>query len=213
MTSMDVWHAEKLGSAAVEALRHNGFDAHYCTTRSEALKLLLPWLTAGATVGLGGSMTLNELDLRQLARDAGCELLDHSDPMLDAAAKRQILRRQLTSDVFISSSNAITLDGQLVNIDGNGNRVAALSFGPAKTIVVAGVNKIVADVDEAFARLELRAAPMNNHRLDRPNPCVKTGRCMDCDGDSRICRIYHVLRKRPSASDFSVFIIGETLGF
>jgi L-lactate utilization protein LutB len=213
MNSIDMWRAEKLGQTAVDALKKNGFDAHYCSKQADAIKLLLPWLRSGATIGFGGSMTIKSMDVRQLAQDAGCVLLDHSDPTLDAEARKQVLRRQLTSDVFISSSNAVTLDGQLFNIDGNGNRVAALTFGPAKTIVVVGINKLVRDIDEAFNRSELFAAPMNNHRLEKTNPCVKTGQCMDCDGDGRICRIYSILRKRPSSSDFTVIVIGEVLGF
>lgn len=125
--------------------------------------------------------------------------------------KTSILKRQLTSDLFISGSNAVTLEGELVNVDGTGNRVAALNFGPTKTIVVVGVNKIVRDLDEAFARIESWAAPMNNKRLDKPNPCVKAGVCMDCDGDTRICRVYQILRKRPSGTDFTVIVVGEEL--
>jgi hypothetical protein len=125
----------------------------------------------------------------------------------------KILKRQLTSDVFISGSNAVTLEGEILNVDGTGNRVAALSFGPTKTIVVVGINKIVRDMDEAFARLETYAAPMNNKRLDKPNPCVKAGVCMDCDGDTRLCRVYNIMRKRPSGTDFTVIIVGEDLGY
>lgn len=213
MNSLELWQAEKLGSAAVSALKMNGFDARYCRDREELLELIRPYLRSGTSVGFGGSMTIKELGIRDMAAAAGCELLDHADPNLDADARRLVLRRQLTSDLFLASSNAVTLDGQLVNVDGNGNRVAALTFGPTKTIVVAGVNKLVRDVDEALTRVELRAAPLNNKRLDRSNPCVEAGQCMDCDGDGRICRVYSVLRKRPSGTDFSVFILGENLGF
>ncbi|HRY54053.1 MAG TPA: LUD domain-containing protein, partial [Spirochaetia bacterium] len=95
----------------------------------------------------------------------------------------------------------------------NGNRVAALTFGPKKTVVVVGANKIVRDIDEALARIETRAAPLNNKRLDRPNPCVKSGQCEDCQGDTRICRVYQILRRRPSLSDFTVLVVGESLGY
>ena len=115
--------------------------------------------------------------------------------------------------MFVSGSNAITMEGELVNVDGTGNRVAALTFGPGKTIVIAGYNKIVRDIDEAFARIETHAAPMNNKRLDKPNPCVKSGVCMDCDGDTRLCRAYSILRKRPGGTDFTVIIVGEELGY
>jgi len=97
-------------------------------------------------------------------------------------------------------------------VDGNGNRVAALSFGPAKTVVVVGVNKIVRNLEEAQTRIETYAAPMNNKRLDRPNPCVKAGVCQDCSNETRICRAYQVLRRRPSLSDFTVVVVGSYLG-
>ncbi len=98
-------------------------------------------------------------------------------------------------------------------MDANGNRVGALSFGPSKVVVVAGANKIVADLDEAFARVEEIAAPMNNKRLNRPNPCVKSGHCMDCEGEMRSCRIYQILKRKPALSDFTVIIVGEPIGY
>lgn len=158
-------------------------------------------------------MSVRSLGIQDKAAAAGCELLDHNAPGLDPAEKGKILRRQLTCDLFISSCNGLTMDGQVVNVDAVGNRVAAISFGPAKTLLVAGINKLSRDLDEAFDRIELYAGPMNNKRLDRPNPCVKTGECMDCDGDTRICRIYQVLRKKPMGSDITVILVGESLGY
>jgi hypothetical protein len=158
-------------------------------------------------------MTVRDLGIQELAAAAGCELLDHNAPGLAQDVKIGLLRRQLTCDLFISSSNAVTLDGEIVNVDGTGNRVAALTFGPKKTVVIVGINKVVRNSDEAFDRIETYASPMNNKRLDRPNPCVKTGVCMDCQGDSRICRVYSILRKRPSMSDFTVIVVGERLGY
>lgn len=213
MTSNETWHAEKLGTAAAEALKKNGFDALYCVDREEAMNLLKPWLRRGISVGLGGSMTLKDLGIQKMVQDAGCEFLDQNDPKLDAEGKRNILRRQISSDLYISSSNAVTLDGQLVNVDATGNRVAALIFGPAKTVVIAGINKIVRDVDEALNRIEINVAPRNNQRLNRKNPCVESGVCMDCDEDTRLCRVYSVLRKKPGGSDFTVIIVGEPLGY
>lgn len=207
------WRVDTQGEAAAKALKHNGFDAVYVKTGAEALEIVAKHLKKGATVGFGGSSTVRDIGVQKKAAELGCELLDHNAPGLAADVKASILKRQLTSDVFISSSNAVTLEGELVNVDGTGNRVAALSFGPTKTIVVAGANKIVRDLDEAFARIETYAAPMNNKRLDKPNPCVKAGVCMDCDGDTRICRVYSIMRKRPGGTDFTVIIVGETLGY
>ncbi len=213
MNPIESWHAAALAATAVSALKKNGFDALYVESAEEAAEKLGAFLKKGATVGFGGSMTIKALGIQDKAREAGCELLDHNAPGLSPEAKLAVLRKQLSCDLFISSVNALTLDGQIVNVDGNGNRVAALSFGPVKTVVVVGVNKLARDMDEAFAHVELYAAPMNNKRLDKPNPCVKTGECMDCDGDTRICRIYQVLRKKPSLSDFTVIIVGQPLGY
>jgi len=213
MNPVETWHAEAIGENAVKALRKNGFDAHYFDDRGKAVEAVMKFVKPGATVGLGGSMTVRALGIPELLRAAGAVLLDHSVPGLSAEEKLEVLRKQLTCDVFITSSNGVTLEGDIVNVDGNGNRVAALAFGPSKTVVVVGANKIVRDVEEALARIETTASPMNNKRLDRPNPCVKTGTCEDCQGESRICRVYQILRKRPSLSDFTVVIIGESLGY
>jgi len=213
MQEVHRWHGEALGKKVAASLERNGFTAQYYEARGELIEAVLPLLEPGITVGFGGSMTVRELGIIEKAKERGCVLLDHNAPGLDAEARREILRRQLTADLFISGTNAVTLDGELVNVDGNGNRVAALSFGPKKTLVIVGVNKIVRDIDEAFARIELTASPKNNKRLNKPNPCTKTGYCMDCDTETRICRIYSVLKRRPAASDFSVFIVGEELGF
>lgn len=213
MEAVNAWRSGTVAQTTVQALKKNGFEAFYVETGEEAAAIVAGHLKKGATVGFGGSMTVKALGIQRLAEEAGCELLDHNVPGLSAEAKTAILRRQLTSDVFISGSNAITAEGEIVNVDGTGNRVAALCFGPLKTIVIVGANKIVRDLDEAFARIETYAAPMNNKRLDKPNPCVKTGVCMDCDGDTRLCRAYSILRKRPGGTNFTVIIIGESLGY
>ena len=213
MDAVASWRSETVGESAVKALKHNGFDAVFVKTSAEAAEIVARYLKKGSSIGFGGSMTVKNLGIQVAAQAAGCELLDHNAPGLAPEAKTKILKRQLTSDVFISGSNAVTLEGEILNVDGTGNRVAALSFGPTKTIVVVGINKIVRDMDEAFARLETYAAPMNNKRLDKPNPCVKAGICMDCDGDGRICRVYNIMRKRPGGTDFTVIIVGEDLGY
>lgn len=213
METVASWRSDTIGESAVKALKKNGFDAVYVKTSAEAAAIVAKHLKKGSSIGFGGSMTVKNLGIQVAAAAAGCELLDHNAPGLAPEAKTRLLKRQLTSDVFISGSNAVTLDGEILNVDGTGNRVAALSFGPTKTIVVVGINKIVRDMDEAFARLETYAAPMNNKRLDKPNPCVKAGVCMDCDGDTRICRVYNIMRKRPGGTDFTVIIVGEELGY
>ncbi len=210
---VDAWHDATLGEAAVKALKKNGFDAIFAATPDEAVEKVMAFIAKGKTVGFGGSMTVKALGIQEKAKALGAEILDHNAQGLSPDGKLAVLRRQLTCDVFVSGSNAVTLEGDIVNVDGNGNRVAALTFGPAKTVVVVGVNKIVRDLDEAMARIESYASPMNNKRLDKTNPCVKTGLCEDCEGATRICRVYQILRRKPSLSDFTVVIVGARLGY
>lgn len=213
MNPVESWRAETLGAEAVKALKKSGFDAVYVATSEEAAERVMSFVKPGASVGFGGSMTVKAMGIQEKAAAKGATLLDHNAPGLTPEKKMEVLRGQLTCDVFVSGTNAVTLDGDLLNVDRNGNRVGALSFGPRKTVVVVGVNKIVRDLDEAFARLETYASPMNNKRLDQPNPCVKTGVCEDCQGETRACRIYQILRRKPGLSDFTVVVVGENLGY
>jgi hypothetical protein len=213
MNAVEEWRYETLGRSACEALKRSGFDARFVLRGEEALAIVAGFVKSGMKVGFGGSMTLRAIGAPEKVKELGAEILDHNAPGLSPERKLEILRAQLTCDLFLSSSNAVTLEGDIVNVDGNGNRAAALTFGPKKTVVVAGANKIVRDLDEALERLETFASPMNNKRLDRPNPCVKTGTCEDCHGETRICRVYQILRRRPILSDFTVIIVGEALGY
>jgi hypothetical protein len=139
-------------------------------------------------------------------------IYDHNSTS-DPAEKDEICRQEMVSDVFLTGSNAITRDGKLYNVDGKGNRVAAMIFGPKQVIVVAGINKVVADLAAAEERVKQIAAPINCLRIGAPNPCVKTGYCMDCDSQRRICNAAVTLHKQPSASKITVLLIGEMLGF
>jgi hypothetical protein len=213
MTAVEVWHNQTLGTAVCAALRKNGFEAQYVATGAEALTVIAGFIRPGMTVGFGGSMTLKAIGAPERVRALGAEVLDHHAPGLDKEEQLVVRRAQLTCDLFLSGSNAVTLKGDIVNVDGGGNRVAALTFGPKKTIVVVGANKIVRDLDAARDRIETTAAPMNNKRFDLPNPCVKAGTCQDCQGKSRICCVYQVLRRRPLYSDFTVIVVGEPFGY
>ncbi len=213
MGEVEKWSNEARAAQAIAALTKNGFDAVYAATAEEAAGLVMNFVKPGMKVGFGGSMTVRSIGIQGKAEAIGAVLLDHGVPGLTPEARLAILRGQLTCDVFISGLNAITRDGFIVNVDANGNRVAAMSFGPNKVVAVAGANKIVADLEQAFERLEEVAAPMNNKRLNRPNPCTKSGYCMDCDGPMRSCRIYQILKRKPALTDFTVIIVGEDLGY
>ncbi|MFZ2781056.1 MAG: lactate utilization protein [Rectinemataceae bacterium] len=213
MNEVVAWSNETRAERARAALARNGFDAVCVPDAARAAELVMSFIKPGMKVGFGGSMTIRALGIQEKAVAAGAILLDHNKPGLSSEERIGLLRAQLTCDLFLASSNAVTMKGELYNVDGNGNRVAALSFGPRKTIVVAGANKIVADETEAWARIEAWASPMNNRRLGKDNPCMKLGQCADCDSTGRICRVYQILRRRPSFADFTVILVGENLGY
>ncbi len=212
MVESHIWHNEKLGLKVVEALKKNNFSAEYAKTKEDARQRLLELIPAGASVGLGGSVTVRQLNIIVELNKRGNQLFDHTEPNMSLEVKTKMRRKQLTSDIFLSSTNAVTLDGKLVNEDGTGNRVAAMIYGPQKVVIVVGINKIVKNVDSALDRLEMYTTPMNNYRLRYPNPCAKTGFCIDCDSESRICNVITIMRKKPSQTDITVIIIGEVLG-
>lgn len=213
MTEVELWSNMARAERAKTALAKNGFDVKVVATKEEAAELVMGYIQKGSTLGFGGSMTIKSLGIPDKAKEAGAVILDHNKPGISTEEKLVILRAQLACDVFICSSNAVTLKGELMNIDGNGNRVAALTFGPKKNVVVVGANKIVADESEGWARLKAYASPKNNKRLAKDNPCVKVGQCMDCESPGRICRVYQVLRRKPSLSDFTVILVAEDLGY
>jgi L-lactate utilization protein LutB len=214
MNEFSTWHIDTLGAKAVEALTKNNFKASYVKTRKEAVEAALALIPKDASVGMGGSWTTQrELSLDSILEDRGNTVYNHGKPGLTPEQVLDIRHKQLACDVFLVSTNAVTLDGKLVNVDGAGNRVAAMIFGPKKVVVIAGVNKIVRDVAEAERRIELYAAPINNKRLGRPNPCTQTGICMDCQGPTRICNVTTIIRKRMPLTDMHIIIVGEELGF
>lgn len=213
MTELEMWYYEARAERVRDALKKNDFEAVFVKTKEEAAAYVMGYVGKGMKVGFGGSMTSKVLGLADKAGEKGALVLDHNKPGLGAEEKLDILRAQLTCDLFVSGLNAITQEGYIVNVDANGNRIGALCFGPRKVIAVAGANKIVCDLEEAFIRLEDIAGPLNNKRLARPNPCTKTGQCMDCDSPMRSCRIYQILKRKPALSDFTVVIVGEQLGF
>jgi len=213
MTEVEMWSAAARAEVTCAALVKHGFDAVFVQTKEEAADLVMKFIKPGMKIGFGGSMTIMALGIQGKAEAAGAVLLDHNRPGITPGERVEVMRSQLTCDVFVSSSNAVTMKGEILNIDGNGNRVAALTFGPRKTVVVMGANKIAVDEKEAWDRIEAWASPMNNKRLARENPCVKAGQCMDCQNPGRICRVYQVLRRKPFPSDFTVIIVGENLGY
>lgn len=209
----------------LESLRRNNFEAEFVPTAADALEKLKSYLTPGCTVGVGGSVTLDEIGAIDLLRSGNYEFLDRYAPNLTPAEIKDIFRRSLWADVYVMSTNAITENGELYNVDGRSNRVAALLYGPDSVVVIAGVNKIVSDIDEAMHRHKTVAAPANAARLHCNTPCVRTGKCVSlmrqgddsmCDGcasEDRICANYVVSARQREAGRIKVILVGETLGF
>jgi hypothetical protein len=197
----------------VQALQKNRFKAEFYATSKEALEAILPMIPQDATVGIAGSWTLQQMGIVEILEERGNKIFCHNKSGLNAEEILETRRKQLTCDVFLTSTNAITEDGRLVNTDATGNRVAAMTFGPKKVIVVAGLNKIVKDLNEAEHRIHSISAPLNNKRLNKPNPCATTGHCTDCKGPTRLCNVTSVIHKCPPATNINLFLVGEELGY
>jgi len=212
MSDYESWFYKTTGEKVVENLKRNFFNAFYFETADEASGFICSQISAGMTVAFGGSMTVRKMAIREKATERGAVLIDHGAPDLSSEERLEVMRRELTSDLFISSTNAVTMDGKLVNADGYGNRVAAMIFGPGKVIVVAGINKIVNNEKAALERIEQIAGPMNMKRLNRETPCTSDAICHDCRSVERGCRAYTIIRKRPSFTPMDVIIIGENMG-
>ena len=203
---------DKSGPRVAEALRRNHFDAYYFSTREEAIEKIMELIPAEDTVSWGGTATVDELGIKELLRERGQNLLDR-DTAKDMDERMDIMRRGLLADTFLMSSNAITEGGELYNIDGNGNRVAALCFGPKSVIVVAGMNKVVADMDAAVSRVRHFAAPANVQRFaGNKTPCFVNGPGADCHSEACVCAYLVATRVSRPAGKIKVVLIGEDLG-
>lgn len=209
------WFIEGRAQRTIEALRNNGFDAIYVQTKEEALKKIMNLIPEESLVGIGGSVTIREIGLVDALVKRGNKLAEDWLKKYSMEEKLSIRRQQLTADVFLTSSNAVTEDGELINIDGMGNRVAAMMFGPKKVIVVAGINKIVKDSYEGIERIRNISTPMNVKRVGGETPCLLTGTCDldECKPPNRHCHIITIIEKRPMKTDTTIVLIGEELGF
>lgn len=202
---------KKSAEQLVAALRRRRFGAQFCATAQEAKEAVLALIPEGASVGWGGSETVNALGVKQVLREKGQPLFDRDSAPTRDAQLEAMYASQL-ADVFLMSSNAITEDGCLVNVDGLGNRVSALIFGPKKVIVVAGMNKVTADLESAISRVRHYAAPMNAQRFPGESPCRRTGRCADCVSPDCICTNLVVTRLSRVEGRIHVILVGEDLG-
>jgi L-lactate utilization protein LutB len=197
----------------IENLKKNNMRGFFVENKGQAVAKVQELIAEGSTVAWGGSESLYESGVIDHLRSGKYLVLDRDRPDLSMEQLRAIFIRSFDADFYLCSSNAITEDGELYNVDGNSNRVAAMLFGPKNVIVVAGYNKLVRDVDEAVARVKSIAAPANCVRLNRNTPCIHTGHCMTCKSPDRICSNYVVMAQQKHIDRIKVIIVGEELGY
>lgn len=203
---------EKRGQVLVKNLKSRHFDAYYCDDKASALDKALELIPVGASVGWGGSVSAEQIGLIDAVRTEKYRAMDR-DKAQSAEERTKIMKECLFSDVFITSANAISLDGQMVNIDGTGNRVAAIVYGPEKILVIAGMNKVEDTLEAAINRARTVAAPMNKQRFPNATPCEVTGSCADCKSEGCVCNQILLTRHCRPAGRITFIIVGEELGF
>jgi L-lactate utilization protein LutB len=195
---------------AVENLKKNKFDAYFVESVEQMKELVATMVPQGASVAVGGSMTLFETGLIEWLRQQPVTFHDRYNPENDVQV---MFRNAFTSDIFVTSTNAVTMEGELLNVDGSGNRTAAMIFGPKKVLVIAGINKLVKNMAEAEQIIKRTARPMNNERLNTNNPCRLVGECTECISESRICSVFVRMARSQIRDRICVILVNENLGY
>jgi len=196
-----------------EKLKKNEFEVLVVPNAEGARKTTLDMIPIGVDIGLGGSMTTRALKLDEVLRERGHIVHDHWLAGHDPEERLRVQRKQISSPVFLTSVNAVTMDGKLVNIDNSGQRVAAMIFGPEHVIAIVGKNKIVADVREAVLRTKNHVAPLSTKRRHAKTPCTVDDKCHDCDSPDRLCRVTSILEKKTKGvKRFTVILVDADLG-
>ena len=192
MEQLEQWFRQKQVERTIQALKKNNLEALYVPDAKVALEEVMKRIPDGATVGVGGSVTLAQIGLLDALKNRKIQLIWPLQQARSDEERLELFRKSFSSDVFLSSTNAVTEDGRLFNVDATGNRVGAMFIGPKKTIIICGVNKIVKDLEAAEKRVREWTAPQNAKRLGKKTPCVETGVCSDCSSPDRICNIYRM---------------------
>ncbi|MBU5337013.1 lactate utilization protein [Intestinibacter bartlettii] len=201
-----------LGSKVVQNLQKRHFDAYYCQTKEDALKKAIELIPENDIVSWGGSVSIDEIGLLNYVKE-NRKVIDR-DSAKSPEERVQLMRQALLCDTFLMSTNAMTEDGVLVNIDGNGNRVAALCYGPKSVVMIVGVNKVCKTLDDAVSRARNIAAPINAQRFnDLKTPCYLKGSCANCKSPESICSQVVITRLSRPASKIKIIVVGEDLGF
>ena len=203
---------EQLAQTIIKNLKRRHMEGFYCATAEKAVKKVSELIEDGSSVTWGGTMTVRDMGIPQYLKDRGTlEVLDR-DLAATPEEAQMIYLKAFSSDVYLSSANAISEDGVIVNIDGNGNRVAAITWGPKKVIFIVGINKVAQSVEAALARARSTAAPTNAARFDVKTPCKTDGVCHNCNSSQSICNYVHFLRNSPQGRHV-VVLVGEPLGY
>ena len=204
---------QKLAERMIKSLNCRNMEAFYCSTGKEAVEKVSELIEDGSSVTWGGSVTVRSLGIPDALRNRGTlEVLDR-DLVETREEQLQIYLRAFSADVYLTSANAISEDGVIVNIDGNGNRVAAISWGPKKVIFIIGLNKVAQTVEAALARARSTASPINAQRFDINTPCKIDGTCHNCNSPESVCSYVHFLRNSRTKGRHVVVLVGEDLGY
>ena len=196
----------------IAALKKHSFKAQFANDLAEAKELILKLVPKNASVAIPGSATVRATGVVEDLKERGNELFDHWDPTLNKAQEMMIRKKQPAADVCLTSVNAVSMTGELVSMDGFGNRVASTIFGPQKVIFVVGKNKITPDLEVARDRIRKVAAPARAKEMETKSPCIEKGECIDCNSPMRICRVELILHRQPIMTMTTVIIVDEELG-
>ncbi len=208
-----LWSNEQKIARTVEAINKNNMNGYYVKDRDELINLIEEIVSEESLVSCGGSMTLFEAGVMEHLRSGRYKFLDRYKEGITREEVVNMFKESFLADAYFTSSNAVTENGELYNVDGNGNRVAAMLYGPEKVIVICGVNKIVKDVEEAIKRNRECAAPINARRLNKETPCSKVGYCMDCKSKDRICNEYTLIKRQNRKDRMHIIFLNENLGY
>ncbi len=193
----------------IAALNKRNMEGYYCDSSAEAVEKALSIMPEGSSITWGGSASIKECGLLDAIKNSSYEILDRDT----ASDEKLFYSRAVLSNYFLMSTNAITLDGELLNIDGRGNRVAPMIYGPDNVIMIVGMNKVVMDVESAYKRVKVDACPPNTIRLNFDTPCAKTGKCIECLSPQCICNQIVITRFSREKGRIKVILVGEELGF